>query len=345
MLTTSTIKNWVASITIVIIFLSLLFGGTSGSLGIWIGLSLMVLLGIPHGATDHILFRHINKDFGKGFFYRFLARYLILMGLYLLAWWILPSLALLLFLAISAYHFGQSHWNNLEINSWYKYTLYLLWGSTLLITLLLINHGETMPIVNSMIGFEIKLSSTVHTITISTFCFFTFSFFFYLYSIKILSLHTLIKEVLIYLLLIGLFFSQSLLIGFSIYFVLWHSTLSIADQIEYFKKYRPDYTISDFIKESTPFSLIAFGCIGSLAYYSPYSVVSIEWIGQLFILISVVTLPHSILMDAILESNENENKQEKNKTSNYSSRLGVSNSFQLQTNKTLKNTLTKFKTN
>lgn len=288
-------------------------------LGTWVALFLMILLGIPHGATDHILFRHINKDFGKGFFYRFLARYLLLMGLFLLVWWILPAMALLLFLAISAYHFGQSHWNELVLKQWQKYLLYTFWGGFLLTSLLLINHVETMPIVSSMIDLEISLSDQLAFVIITSFFVFTVSLLLYLHHSGLLTSSILIKEFLMLILLVWLFASQPLLVGFSVYFVLWHSTLSVADQIQYFKKHRPNYTLKDFLRQSIPFSLIAFCGLGALAYFSPYAPASEEWIGQFFILISVVTLPHSLLMDAILDKdNASDYVRKKDNAQHYS---------------------------
>jgi len=99
--------------------------------------------------------------------------------------------------------------------------------------------------------------------------------------------------------------------------------LSVADQIQYFKEYRPDYTLKNFLWQAIPFSLVAFVSLFAFAYYSPHPVVSKEWIGQFFILISVVTLPHSLLMDTILDNNKKPNNTKEDKAPHYSNTINL----------------------
>lgn len=62
----------------------------------------LLLIGIPHGAVDHLL----KKD-SKPLIY-FIAKYLLIMGLNFCMWIISPILALTLFIIYSSYHFGES---------------------------------------------------------------------------------------------------------------------------------------------------------------------------------------------------------------------------------------------
>ena len=76
-----------------------------------IGLFVLLMLGtgIPHGATDHLIYSILQKEEGKPQNLRmFLGTYLLSMLVYGLAWWLVPGLCLSIFLVISAYHFGQS---------------------------------------------------------------------------------------------------------------------------------------------------------------------------------------------------------------------------------------------
>lgn len=64
----------------------------------------LLAFGIPHGALDHRVDRESDSVVPR---LGFLAGYLGLMGLVLASWWLSPMLALLGFLAVAAFHFGQ----------------------------------------------------------------------------------------------------------------------------------------------------------------------------------------------------------------------------------------------
>ena len=65
---------------------------------------LILLLGIPHGAIDHVLFFKKRKMSQLKFY----SIYLGLSFLFVILWHILPVTSLILFLLISAFHFGES---------------------------------------------------------------------------------------------------------------------------------------------------------------------------------------------------------------------------------------------
>jgi Brp/Blh family beta-carotene 15,15'-monooxygenase len=87
----------------------------------WIEMSLFALIllvvGIPHGAIDHLI---SNPVFEIRSFKFFLMKYISLIGLYLIVWYFFPLLALLAFLVMSAYHFGQTHF--IHISYPFKYS-------------------------------------------------------------------------------------------------------------------------------------------------------------------------------------------------------------------------------
>ena len=65
---------------------------------------LILLLGIPHGAIDHVLFFKKRKMSQLKFY----SLYLGLSFLFVILWHIFPVTSLILFLLISAFHFGES---------------------------------------------------------------------------------------------------------------------------------------------------------------------------------------------------------------------------------------------
>jgi Brp/Blh family beta-carotene 15,15'-monooxygenase len=69
----------------------------------------LLLVGIPHGAIDHLVDEEHFKIQQKPFsLIRFLAIYLIQMAIYAFCWWLFPACSLLIFLLISAWHFGET---------------------------------------------------------------------------------------------------------------------------------------------------------------------------------------------------------------------------------------------
>jgi Brp/Blh family beta-carotene 15,15'-monooxygenase len=69
---------------------------------------LMFLLGIPHGAGDHLIVQKRKEMQGLPFsFIHFIISYLGVMGLYAIVWYFLPRFAFVLFILISVFHFGD----------------------------------------------------------------------------------------------------------------------------------------------------------------------------------------------------------------------------------------------
>ena len=84
---------------------------------------LILLLGIPHGAIDHVLFFKKRKMSQ----FKFYSIYLGLSLLFVILWHILPITSLILFLLISAFHFGESQFADVYFKKPMKYLFYFFW--------------------------------------------------------------------------------------------------------------------------------------------------------------------------------------------------------------------------
>ncbi len=111
----------------------------------FIGVGLLAV-GIPHGALDHLL--ESGKVQGRAE-PLFVAKYLAIMLLYLLLWWLQPWGALVVFLGYSAFHFGQSDIQEWQITR-YPNLKSFLWGIIMLGIILFSHLEEAMAIVNGM---------------------------------------------------------------------------------------------------------------------------------------------------------------------------------------------------
>jgi len=104
--------------------------------GYFLFLSGMFLVGIPHGAVDHLLETgKWNNPLAAGF----IIRYLLQAAVMAMVWYFTPDLALIIFLAYSAWHFGQA-----DGHLWgFSKGTSLLWGSSVLLYILGTHSSET----------------------------------------------------------------------------------------------------------------------------------------------------------------------------------------------------------
>ena len=79
----------------------------TGHVATSIVLILAVVAGLPHGATDAVVGRHVFRFFGSTWWLPFLAAYVGLAALVLGMWAALPTFMLATFLVLSVIHFGM----------------------------------------------------------------------------------------------------------------------------------------------------------------------------------------------------------------------------------------------
>ena len=114
---------------------------------------LLLTIGLPHGATDYLLFRRMNKAMlTKKQILRFFVIYVSVVLAFLLLWLIFPLYSFIIFIAISAYHFGQSNWENIIINKWYSTLINSFWGAFAIGGSVLWHWEESKPIISQVIG-------------------------------------------------------------------------------------------------------------------------------------------------------------------------------------------------
>lgn len=289
------------------ISLAILLVGATGLAEIpWLELGLfglvMISTGIPHGATDHLIYAKVQSDRSRPFSWkRFLGFYLLTMILYSLSWVFLPGISLSIFLLISAYHFGQSQvlYVKWEAGSWKKRILGVAWGSMILSALLFMHLAEVVELLSSIIDIPVFLTE-LGPVQLALFPAACALIVLLLWAQALrenaMNAMQFLKELLSLAVLLTTFYVAGLWLGFALYFGVWHALSSMLAEIEVFRKEKT-YSISTFIKDALPFSLISFAGIGILALAVSYLGEQIPMILLLFIAISVLTLPHTIYMD------------------------------------------------
>jgi len=266
-----------------------------------ITLALIFLLGIPHGAIDHILLKRKQESTTAQI--RFYTFYLGLIIVYVFAWILFPYFSLTIFFLISFYHFGQSQFSDVKIEerSFTKKLLYVFWGASI-ISGLFYHHYDRL------IQFFLETShfkQTASVITpLSLYYFFLLSsavgivLMAYVLLIKVNTRKRFASEIGVFLLLHLAFFTLPPLLAFALYFAVWHSLKVLFEEYQYLSKKRKKFDISLFIKELLPFTSISVvGVVLLLLAFSYYDF-SISPFFLTIIFLSVLTLPHSVVMDS-----------------------------------------------
>jgi len=271
-----------------------------------IAVVLILLIGIPHGATDYLIFQHLSRPlWGSKQMARFYLTYLSLMAGYALLWYLAPVMALALFLLISIYHFGQSNWNYARFPSRRSAAVaYLLWGSFVLLTPIVWQLNQAAPIIESIVGVEIPLPPKPWR---EAFCIALFAanlwLTVYYYLQQRIGHRAFLNELLNFFVLALLFVNAPLLLAFTLYFVGWHSLSSMMDQIRFFRQRLEKYAVKDYVKNALPLSLAAIASLGLLALVQANMALPLN-IGMIFVFISVITLPHMLLIDQLYQEQE-----------------------------------------
>lgn len=257
-----------------------------------LGFFLILSFGVLHGANDLVLIDQLKSN-KKLDFIKIIGIYVSIVGISVLLFTNIPIVALLLFILVSSYHFGEQHWNEIikSNKSFITPMFQFNYGFLILVILFYFNSKEVIEII-----FEIT-KYTLSTEFIETALLITLSLFVVL-SIRLYQISTEFKnnliEQLFYLVVLAIVFKASSLIwGFTIYFIFWHSIPSLNDQLIFlygsstwadFKKYFKTAFIYWFISLIGVFGL----------YYIAKDMVVFD--ALFFAFLASITFPHFIVI-------------------------------------------------
>lgn len=273
---------------------------------------LFILAGIPHGASDFIIFQKIFSQyklakqslfFGLG--------YITIVFLYLILWYFSPFLAFLLFLFNSIYHFGESNWAYVPFLEKHIQTIvYALWGTAVLAVPILLNFDQAALIIEEITGQHFYLSANFRASIIYLLCFGNFVMITTLFDNGYLTEQQFFKEMGHFVLLLLLFICTPLLIGFSVYFVFWHSIYAMRDQFHYLELFTSRVKRNSYLQQLLTISLVAFMGMGMFYWFASDFMNEGYNLGKLFVFIAVITVPHSLLMHHLYQFKVFQEKKE-----------------------------------
>ncbi len=260
----------------------------------------VLLMGIPHGALDHLVGHETalrqNKPFSLG---AFLFKYLSTMFVYALAWYIFPTVSLLFFLIISAWHFGETDIEAAPNTRLWNVTQFLF-GTLVLAAILLTHSEETTPILSRITQDEFLSISVwqfciLHKVKLLTVATGLFAFTFILAQKQ--SPIVLNKPRLIQLsLILVLSYFLPLLPAFALYFGGWHSICSFKSISDYLRQNTNSNNYFTIWLKALFFSLVAFVFLGLIVCYWFYFQQVWNPLPLVFVFLSMITLPHLNVM-------------------------------------------------
>ncbi len=109
-----------------------------------------------------------------------------------------------------------------------------------------------------------------------------------------------LEEFLFFILLYFLTMKSTLIFGFSIYFIFFHSILSIKDQVRYIYGDDKSKFIKKYLINALPYFLLAlFFLIG---FYLFVDIESINILPIIFTFLAAITFPHVIVIEKMYSS-------------------------------------------
>ena len=262
------------------------------SIELTLGFLLIFTFGMIHGSNDILIIKQIKKHSDQGLF-KVLLTYLIVVSSAVLIFYFTPIFALILFISFSSYHFGEQHWEELlsKLNKSLRIIFFFNYGLFILYLIFFFNISSVIDIVYEIAG--IKLYTIFCNEIILGLLIILSAILIYAYYTKILNLSSIFKELFSVVILAIIFNSSSLIWGFSIYFILWHSIPSLLDQISFIYGDLKKESVLKYVKNAFPYWLISI--IGMTVLFLIFKQEK-QFYTLFFAFIAAVTFPHAIVM-------------------------------------------------
>ena len=280
------------------------FSIVSSFVGLWItsllpesfelilGFILIFTFGMIHGSNDLMIVNRLSNSNNSKFF-SILLTYLFVVSSAIVIFYFVPVLALSLFVLFSAYHFGEQHWEGTlyGFNSFLKRIFFFCYGMLILFMIFYFNPEKVVEIIYEITSYSLlEIYSSEVIITLVGILFLLISYGLYY---KLIKMPSVLRELALLLILGIVFKASSLIWGFTIYFILWHSIPSLLDQITFIFGNLEKKSIFKYAIAALPYWLISL--IGISVLFLVFKNEK-HFYSLFFAFIAAVTFPHAIVM-------------------------------------------------
>lgn len=273
----------------------------SGQVQIAIFLIGIVFLGIPHGAADLLVAtrnaENEKKNFSTLFFF---VNYLGRLALFGIILWLVPVLGNVLFILFAAYHFGETDMAQFKTDTFVGKILITSYGLVIL-SVILLNHFEEVRPLYQLLDSEMQyialigwLEQSKYFLLLSFGLLFSMTALFY-FSNTPTNPHHKKFFFIQFALILFILYSLPMVLGFTFYFIVWHSLLSLRNIVNYLRKDNL-FSTALIIKQIGIYSSLAiagialFGLSGFISFHDNAVLVYV------FLGLAVLTAPHMQIM-------------------------------------------------
>ncbi|CAN5457098.1 Brp/Blh family beta-carotene 15,15'-dioxygenase [soil metagenome] len=257
----------------------------------------LLLTGVPHGSLDYFVEAQTLKGLNQEISIRsFLTKYLLNMIVYGIFWFLFPTAALIVFIGLTAFHFGEIDWP-VRKKSTLDAVLYTVYGLQMIVFIITSHIQEAAPILEIIVRNTIPFSTWIE-VSKTVFILCSASLL-----VNALLLLVVYKQLGWDKTMLGAFFAQSLFLfvlvyqlplylSFGFYFGFWHSGLS-------FNLIRKQLNLTDtwngwmhLIKKAIPYTMVAWLGLAALILITFHTNTQLFLITNLFVGIALLSLPH-----------------------------------------------------
>lgn len=268
-------------------------------------LSLVFLVGVPHGALDFLVDEQNKVALKQEFsIKKFVSLYLFRLFAFGLVW-IFPWVAFSIFLLFSIYHFGETDMAGMLKTKKKAAILYIAYGSFILGVLLLVHLPQikdTLPVIKEYVessNLYANLEANRYLIIMGLGFLFIVAI---IYQKSIDNIVVTLPQLIRLIFLLAIISLLPLLMAFAFYFALWHSILSVRNIFSYFKSFNNNKKFTVICNKSILFSLLALGGMVMLYFILSYFLPDMNMLFALLIILSVLTLPHLQVMHRMYQN-------------------------------------------
>jgi len=268
----------------------------------------VLLLGVPHGAADLLVATQnansSNKIFSK---FRFLVVYLSRLFAFAAILWFFPLAGVLLFILFAAYHFGETDLYQFKTNTLSGKAFVIFYG-LLILSIIILHHFEEVKPLFQLLGVGKDNTNFINWldanrynfISVAGIIFFTSAFIYFLRN-KNNGSNDKGEFLLRFAVILIVLFNLPLLLGFTFYFVVWHSVLSLRNITSYLRK-NNSHTQNSINRTILLYSVIAIGGLTLFGLTGFIFINSNAMVGYLLVGLAVLTAPHMQIMHDMYNS-------------------------------------------
>ena len=280
-------ENFMIFFTFFLFWVSIQFGEVVED---FIAYILVISVGILHGANDLLILSTKEQKDKK--LIKNLSIYIGIILLCVVIYWFSSFVAIVLFVVLSAYHFGEEHLSHkINVNFVFNAVYFLSYGLFIFALLFYQSLSDVDLIMKELTGgtfskFQIEITLIMSAVFLSTGSI-------YLIIMRRNEALLFLREFLYLVLLFLVFNTSSLILGFAIYFILWHSIPSIIHQIEFISGSLNKRNVVTYVKKALIYWVISIA--GLLVLYQVLPEIKLL-ATVVFVILFAFTAPHTWVM-------------------------------------------------